>query len=355
MLKPMISDNSPLSRVRQRRRPVRLSSADRGSMRGGGTLTGLTAEEENLLKIILEEEVDYIDSPEFYKSDAEEKIYKKAPVIEKPDVSWYRPLMDDLTPGRDRGSRRGTKNPGTILLTGAQERVLFLQYNYARHRMRQIQKEIGTTEPTLDQARLLLRWHLTAKSYREQIAETNLALVLAMAKRTRMSEVDFADLVSEGNMALLRSVDKFDCGRGFKFSTYACRAILKAFSRQGMKLSKYRQRFPTDFDPALEKSNHLETVRALHERECAEEVKHIVLNNEADLSDVEKTVIHHRFGLELKADQVPLTLEQVGQIIGVTKERVRQIQNKALEKIRLALEQIHPDAKNLVDGQVTEN
>ncbi|MDY7107649.1 MAG: sigma-70 family RNA polymerase sigma factor, partial [Planctomycetota bacterium] len=179
----------------------------------------------------------------------------------------------------------------------------------------------------------------TAVAYREQIAETNLALVLAMAKRTRMSEVDFADLVSEGNMALLRSVDKFDCARGFKFSTYACRAILKAFSRQGMKLSKYRQRFPTDFDPALEKSNHLENVRRTHEEECAEEVKHIVLNNDAELTQVEQTVIHHRFGLGAKKETEPLTLEQVGQIIGVTKERVRQIQNKALEKIRLFLEE----------------
>jgi RNA polymerase sigma factor (sigma-70 family) len=107
-----------------------------------------------------------------------------------------------------------------------------------------------------------------------------------------------------------------------------------------MKLSKYRQRFPTDFDPAMEKSDHLETMRATHERESAEEVKHIVLSNEADLTDVEKTVIHHRFGLEgNKENPQPLTLEQVGQIIGVTKERVRQIQNKALEKIRLALEE----------------
>ncbi len=100
-----------------------------------------------------------------------------------------------------------------------------------------------------------------------------------MAKRTRMSEVDFADLVSEGNMALLRAVDKFDAGRGYKFSTYACRAILKAFSRQGMKLSKYRQRFPTDFDPKLEKSNFLETKRSTFEKDAAEEVKRIVLEN----------------------------------------------------------------------------
>ncbi len=106
-----------------------------------------------------------------------------------------------------------------------------------------------------------------------------------------------------------------------------------------MKLSKYRQRFPTDFDPALEKSNHLENVRRTHEEECAEEVKHIVLNNDADLSRVEQTVIHHRFGLGATEDAPALTLEQVGQIIGVTKERVRQIQNKALDKIRVFVEE----------------
>jgi DNA-directed RNA polymerase sigma subunit (sigma70/sigma32) len=54
---------------------------------------------------------------------------------------------------------------------------------------------------------------------------------------------------------------------------------------------------------------------------------------------VEQTVIHHRFGLGAKKGAEPLTLEQVGQIIGVTKERVRQIQNKALEKIRVFLEE----------------
>jgi DNA-directed RNA polymerase sigma subunit (sigma70/sigma32) len=113
---------------------------------------------------------------------------------------------------------------------------------------------------------------------------------------------------------------------------------LKAFSRQGMKLSKYRQRFPTDFDPKLEKSNFLEVKRSSFEKDAAEEVKRIVIENRADLSDVERTVIEHRFGLESGELEKPMTLEQVGQIIGVTKERVRQIQNKAMEKIRLQLE-----------------
>ena len=57
-----------------------------------------------------------------------------------------------------------------------------------------------------------------AEQYREQITETNLALVLAMAKRLKLNDVDFADLVSEATCAV-RSVNKFDCERGFKFST----------------------------------------------------------------------------------------------------------------------------------------
>ncbi|GMV25418.1 MAG: hypothetical protein AMXMBFR58_14490 [Phycisphaerae bacterium] len=297
----------------------------------------LSQEDEKLLAQIMSQEQDFIDSPAFYEDSAEHKIYVDVPDVAKPDTSWYHPVMDDLSSSRNRT----VKSTQQVILTGAEEKILFHQFNFARCTVNRIQKDVWESpskQPTPDQAQEILRWHRIAERIREQIAETNLALVLAMAKRTRMSEVDFADLVSEGNMALLRAVDKFDAGRGYKFSTYACRAILKAFSRQGMKLSKYRQRFPTDFDPKLERSNYLETKRSGFEKDAAEEVKRIVLENRADLTDVERTVIEHRFGLESGDNEKPMTLEQVGQIIGVTKERVRQIQNKAMEKIRLELE-----------------
>lgn len=333
-----------------------LDQARRGRRRGGEAVTlgkkgesgrsirrRLSTDDQRILDHLIEHEMDFIDSEEFYREGAETRIYDEAPEIQKPDTTWYHPVMDDLSASR---SNRTVKSAQQVILTGAEERVLFLQFNYARHRVRELQKEIwasSSRQPTPEQTEEILRWYRKADRIREQIAETNLALVLAMAKRTRMSEVDFADLVSEGNMALLRAVDKFDAGRGFKFSTYACRAILKAFSRQGMKLSKYRQRFPTDFDPKLEKSNHLENKRADFEKDAADEVRRIVMENRADLSDVERTVIEHRFNMrpdgEPAGNEKPMTLEQVGQIIGVTKERVRQIQNKAMEKIRLQLEQ----------------
>lgn len=355
---------SPLLRSRKRggvvagsRPSVRLNSSDSGASAAeagrsrSSDLAPLSQGEERLLKKILSEPMDYIDHPEYHLPGAEGHIYGAAEIT-RPDVTWYRPLMDDFISTRSRGARP-PKAQSSVLLTGAQERVLFMKYNFARFSISEIQKQAASRSVTLAEARQVLRWHAVATQYREQLAETNLALVLAMAKRVRLSEVDFADLIGEGNMALMRSVDKFDCGRGFKFSTYACRAILKAFSRHGIKVSTQKKRFGAEYDPALEKSNHLETVRATHERECADEVRHIVAANKADLSDIEIKVISHRFGLdvELALEQgtsavpaEPLTLEQVGQVIGVTKERVRQIQNKALEKIRFALQASNPDA-----------
>ncbi len=325
---------SPLAQARHRRG----SALTDGSH---ATRRRLSPEDERTLHGMLIKEQDFIDNAAFYEEGAERKIYDEAPDIRKPDTSWYHPVMDDITPTRLREREREQRSTEQVILTAAEERVLFLQYNYARHQIRELQRAIWARpdqQPTDEHVTDILRWKRVADRLREQIANTNLALVLAMAKRTRMSEVDFADLVSEGNMALLRAVDKFDAGRGFKFSTYACRAILKAFSRQAMKLSKYRQRFPTDFDPKLEKSDFLETKRAEFEQDAASEVRRIVTENRAELSDIERTVIEHRFGLETGDLEKPMTLEQVGQIIGVTKERVRQIQNKALEKIRGELE-----------------
>ena len=323
--------DSPLARSHGRRR-IRVSPKARA----------LSRVDQDRVDRILHEKYEYVDHELFSLPDDEavDQVLRKPDPVPRPDTSWYQPVMSSAlsaTPARSLGS---------VLLTAAQERVIFLQYNYARFRVCRLRDELASQQSIdPDQAREMLKWDDLAQDRRDQIAQINLALVLAMAKRTRMSEMDFGDMVSEGNMALLRAIDKFDAGRGFKFSTYACRAILKAFSRAGVKLSRYRGLFPTDFDPAMERSDFNETRRAEHELDCADEVKLIVTRNIADLSDIEREVIGHRFNVtEAPADKKagqhkPLTLEQVGKRIGVTKERVRQIQNKALEKIRVTLEE----------------
>lgn len=298
---------------------------------------GLGQTDQDTLAMLLQSQCDYVHNQMFEPRNAEKLIFDDAPAIRQPDTAWYHPVMDNLTSRTIK-----LQNTTPLVLTAEEERALFLQFNYCRYRANAIRHQIGDKTPTVRQVTDILHWHQRAEAYRDQIAQTNLALVLAMAKRTRMSEVDFSDLVSEGNMALLRAVDKFDAARGFKFSTYACRAILKAFSRAGVKLSKYRAMFPTEFDAKYEKSDHMDRKRQTHEEECVDELRDIFSHNTAELTDIEKEVIEHRFAItpKGKADTQaePLTLEQVGRIIGVTKERVRQIQNKALEKLRVSLE-----------------
>jgi RNA polymerase sigma factor (sigma-70 family) len=222
-------------------------------------------------------------------------------------------------------------------MTAAEERIMFLRFNYSKMRLTQFQKQAKRDGLTKELAEQFIEWQKRSEHFREYLVRTNLALVLAMAKRTRLGDVDFAEIVSEGNMALMRAVEKFSVDRGFKFSTYACRAILKAFSRTAMKSSRYRQRFPVEFEPDMEKSDWQDKRRDQVEEDCLDELRAIVDRNLADLSSVEQTVIRRRFNWE-QTDDSPLTLEEVGQIIGVTKERVRQIQNKALAKIRTVME-----------------
>ncbi len=222
------------------------------------------------------------------------------------------------------------------------EQFLFLRMNYCRRQIFRILQAQAGRRLTAETVAELLRWHRLAAETRDEIVRENLPLVLAMSKRTRITGVDITDLISEGNLALLRAVNKFDCSRGYKFSTYACRAILKSFSRVATRTGRYRNHFPTEFDPTMEKSDQVERVRANAEQDCLSELKSILADNSARLSEVERTVVLARFALD-PATGSPLerakTLEQVGEMIGLTKERVRQIQNKALVKLRAALEE----------------
>jgi RNA polymerase sigma factor (sigma-70 family) len=279
--------------------------------------------------VVLEKSYPFIDSPSFRRKTIEAELFAEHPEPELPETTWYAPTRDEVL----EGSLSSPK-----LMKADEERRTFYRYNYAKHRINQLQKKTKKEGLTKPLATELVEWDRRYEHYREYLTRTNLALVLAMAKRTRLGDIDFAEVVSEGNMALLRAVEKFNVDRGFKFSTYACRAILKAFSRISQKFSKYRTRFPVEFEPDFEKSDWVDKRRDIAQADVLDELKQIVDRNLADLSTVEQTVIKRRFNWEQEQD-TPLTLEEVGKIIGVTKERVRQIQNKALLKIRGVMEE----------------
>jgi RNA polymerase sigma factor (sigma-70 family) len=277
---------------------------------------------------LLLEDYDFMDSPTLRTKNAERELFgTDGEIPELPLTSWYQPTRDDEIVVRGAPQ----------LMKGAEERLMFLRFNYTKLRLSKLKAVIEKKGLTRQSAEEFVEWHRKFEHFREFLVRTNLALVLAMAKRSRLGDTDFAEIVSEGNMALLRAIDKFNVDRGFKFSTYACRAILKGFSRTAQKHSRHRSRFPVEFEPDMEKSDWSDRKRVAVEEECVDELKQIVDRNLADLSSIEQTVIRRRFNWEQEEENA-MTLEEVGRIIGVTKERVRQIQNKALAKIKTVME-----------------
>jgi RNA polymerase sigma factor (sigma-70 family) len=224
------------------------------------------------------------------------------------------------------------------LLNAAQEQVIFKQFNFSRYMVAKFQKHLRKNPLRPKRCREMLYWYDHSKYLRDQIVQFNLALVLAMAKHVSSANLDYMELISEGNMALLRAVDKFDAAKGFKFSTYACRAILKGFSRLGVKQTKYKGLFPVAFEVEMERPDP-ENGQVDHETaEYVDEVKDILKSNAADLTELEKTVLRYRFSLDNAPTDEKMTLSAVGKMVGYTKERVRQIQNRALSKLRQTLE-----------------
>ena len=285
---------------------------------------GLSDEERRVYDRI-PEDVDFVDHASFPRPETEEDLYgASAPAVSLPVWTDF-PQVEDEPVARPSGPSR---------LSGKDEERLFLRYNYALYRLAGL-AEAQRKRRTVGRAKAMVLWFRRAMKARADLVRANLALVLAMAKRTKIPNVEFGELVSEGNMALLRSVEKFDVSRGFKFSTYACRSILKAFNRLATKTGKYRKRFPVEFDPDLEQSDYDDQRHDRQRADSIDTVREVILRNEADLSDVERTVVMERFAIGVTGKGK--TLSQVGSLVGLTNERVRQIQKLALGKIRGAL------------------
>ncbi|MDB5326921.1 MAG: putative polymerase sigma factor, partial [Phycisphaerales bacterium] len=228
----------------------------------------------------------FMDSPPFHEKNCEAELFEaNEPTL--PLVAWYQPTRDDVSGQTSTGTPQLMKAP--------EEKLMFLRYNFSKFRLTQLQEKAQKDGLTKELATQLVDWHHKMEHFREYLTRTNLALVLAMAKRTRLGDIDFAEVVSEGNMALLRAVDKFNVDRGFKFSTYACRAILKAFSRTAQKHSRHRMRFPVEFEPEQEKSDWSDKKRDAVQDDIVDELKQIVDRNLAQLSNIEQTVIKQRF------------------------------------------------------------
>ena len=180
-------------------------------------------------------------------------------------------------------------------------------------------------------SRVPAHWAKKAQVLRERIVSANLPLVVAMAGRTHVRNVAREELIAEGMVVLTRAVDRFEWERGFKFSTYATRALFNQFSRIGIVQQKFDRNRVGDFDVAIQfKKNVADAMPDVGLIDMKEIFKKGVHN----LTEIELKVLRARFGYECN----PMTLHALGAKLGLTKERIRQIQVEAIRKLRVYME-----------------
>jgi RNA polymerase primary sigma factor len=265
----------------------------------------------------------FIDDPLYHQDDAPQVVDS---IVAQEEI------------GSGRASPEETRIPRDIppylqdlyrtpLLTPAKERALFLKFNYHKCQFvtarRQLDPEL-TRRHDLDRLEELLD-HAT--QVKNAIVRANLRLVVSVARKHLRPSLSLMELISEGNITLMRAVESFDFHKGNRFSTYATLALMKGFARTVPQLLSASKKSSGDVAILADVADR-RAAPAADSLQRRDEVTHLL----SRLSDRERAVLTAHFGLNNQP--AAETCEQLARRLGLTKQRVRQIQQSALDKLR---------------------
>ncbi len=214
------------------------------------------------------------------------------------------------------------------LLTPEGERHLFRQYNFCKYQLEKLRQSSPSASLNGRAGEIEELEHRATRS-REILIQCNLRLVVGIAHKLRVGEVEADELIAEGNLILMNAIDKFDTGRGFRFSTYATHAIQRHFFRW---LKRRQRRSQKEFLSAPE-----DLSRVAHPLQVESELdvglaKQLIGRMEERLTPREYEILIKRFGLNGHPAE---TLKSIADSLSLSKERVRQLQLSALKKLEM--------------------
>lgn len=340
------------------------------------------AQLEHIIAYLEEQKIDVLTMPDINADDIEDDVggidsLNDMDVFQKPDRIGSVQVTAEIEKGYEK--------------TAEESENSFTERGNAEDPVRMYLKEIGRI-PLLsseEEIELAKRMEEGDEEAKKKLSEANLRLTVSIAKRYSGRGMQFLDLIQEGNLGLIKAVEKFDYRKGYKFSTYATwwirqsitraiadqartiripvhmvetmnrvnrtsRRLLQEYGREPtpeeiaeamnlpvervLEISKISQE-PVSLETPIgeEEDSHLgDFIQDEHIPVPADEAAHTLLREQLEkvmdtLSEREQKVLALRFGLE---DGKPHTLEEVGREFQVTRERIRQIEAKALRKLR---------------------
>jgi RNA polymerase sigma factor (sigma-70 family) len=287
---------------------------------------------ETVYRVVLEEriakfskrKVKFIDDPLYHQDDADHAIEQ---IVAQQDVMAADRNREDARVPRDLPAYLQALYR-TPLLSPPRERALFLAFNYQKFRFVTARRKL---DPELSRSKDLaeLEGHLRrATEVKNQIVQANLRLVVSVARKHLRPGLSLMELISDGNITLMRAVESFDVHKGNRFSTYATFALMKGFARSVPEMLAGRcVAGGTAAEQSLTEVADVRNVGRQDRLLDREHVDHLL----SRLDDRERRVVLAHYGLESDS---PATYEQVGEKLGLSKQRVRQIERTALAKLR---------------------
>ena len=276
------------------------------------------------IKRMLAEEIEFMGRSDFAAPEASSLLFEDGLLLPDSGDVLNRTKTPDLPPHLARLCE-------AKLLTAHEEHLVFSRMNYLKFRANQLRQELSLESPDCWTVRRIEALLKAADWYRDRMVKSNMRLVISIVKKFVNIQNSFDDLLSDGIVALLRAVDKFDVGLGFRFSTYATQVVRRNSYRRVMDKQKERQRVTLSVhEPGIDISDEHRSPSMSEER--WQDLRGRLTTMLDRLDRREKLIIRARFSLG--GHRRIQTLQRLADKLGVSKERVRQLEKRALDKLR---------------------
>jgi RNA polymerase primary sigma factor len=273
---------------------------------------------------LLEQPIEYIHNPAFEDARNDAAFLGSMPAEEE-----FLDTARNMSPPRDVPAEMAHLYRWP-LLNKEQEQHLFRQMNYLKYKLNVLRQKTDGGSARVGDLRQIEDLAARVRRVRDRLIHCNTRLVASIAKKHAGTFDNLPELMSDGTVSLMRAVEKFDYARGNKFSTYATWAIMKNFARSIPDEKTHRERYVTGHEEMFESRADARTdeQEVVAQADMARDRVSKLLDG---LDPRTREVIRMRNGLDGNAE---MTLEQIGQHFGITKERVRQINVRGMKQLR---------------------